>query len=63
MQSNLQDSKLQILYNNYRDKNNVKQATKEVEGIRKNAIQKGVLTSAAVFGLNEVIRVTNRSRK
>lgn len=62
MQSSLIDRKLSILYDRYKDRDFVKTAQKEVEDVRRKALYTGVATSGAGFVLNEVVRLTNRSR-
>lgn len=63
MQSQLIDKKLQILYEKYRDRDFAANAQKEVEDIRRQALKVGAITSGAAFFLNEVSRLTMRSRK
>lgn len=62
MQSSLVDRKLSILYDRYKDRDFVKTAQKEVEGVRRKAIYTGAAISGGAFFLNEVVRLTNRSR-
>lgn len=63
MQSQLIDKKLSILYDRYKDRDFVANAQKEVEDIRKRALLVGAVTSGSAFVLNEVSRLTMRSRK
>lgn len=63
MQASLVDRKLSILYEKYRDRDFAYNAQKEVEVIRKNALMAGGITTGAAFFLNELTRLTMRSRK
>lgn len=63
MQSQLVDSKLSTLFQNYGDQDFVKSASKEVEEIRRSADNLGLIVTLSAFGLNEVARLTLRSRK
>jgi hypothetical protein len=63
MQSQLVDSKLSTLFQNYGDQDFVKSASKEVEEIRRSADNLGLIVTLGAFGLNEVARLTLRSRK
>jgi len=57
------DSKLKTLYDNYYDCENAATATKDVEALRKQADFIGLLVTIGAFSLNEVARLTLRSRK
>ena len=57
------DKKLSILFDKYRDRDFAANAAKEVEEIRKRALTVGAATSAGAFFLNEVARLSMRSRK
>jgi hypothetical protein len=57
------DSKVQTLYDLYRDNQDAVQATKDVEKIRRRSETLGLLLTIGAFGLNEVARLTLRSRK
>lgn len=57
------DQKIQTLYSLYKDSSNVVTVQNDVESIRKHANQLGLAATIAVFGLNEVARLTLRSRK
>jgi hypothetical protein len=63
MQAQLIDKKLAILYDKYRDRHFAANAQKEVEDIRRTALKVGAATTAGAFILNEVSRLTMRSRK
>ena len=57
------DRKLSILYDKYRDRDFAANAQKEVEDIRKRALNVGFATTAGAFVLNEMARLSMRSRK
>lgn len=57
------DKKLAILYEKYRDRDFANNAQKEVEEIRKRALNVGAITTFGAFVLNEVSRLSMRSRK
>ena len=57
------DKKLAILYDKYRDRDFANNAQKEVEEIRKRALTVGAVTTFGAFVLNEVSRLSMRSRK
>lgn len=63
MQSSLVDQKLSVLFDKYQDREFVANSQKEVEDIRKKALYVGGATTTAGFVLNEVTRLTMRSRK
>ncbi len=63
MQSQLVDSKLSTLFEKYGDQDFVTCAQKDVESIRRSADNIGLLVTLSAFGLNEVARLTLRSRK
>jgi t-SNARE complex subunit (syntaxin) len=63
MQAQLIDKKLAILYDKYRDRHFAANAQKEVEDIRRTALKVGAATTAGAFILNEVSRLSMRSRK
>lgn len=63
MQAQLIDKKLAILYDKYRDRHFAANAQKEVEDIRRTAFKVGAGTTAGAFILNEVSRLSMRSRK
>jgi hypothetical protein len=63
MQSQLIDRKISILYDRYRDRDFAANAQKEVEDVRKKAFKVGALASGAAFFLNELSRLSMRSRK
>ena len=62
MSSNLIDSKLEVLYDRYKDRHFAKNAQKEVEEIRRKSFLVGLTTSGLAFFGNEFIRLTMRSR-
>jgi hypothetical protein len=57
------DKKLAILFDRYRDRDFANNAQKEVEEIRRRALNVGMATSAGAFILNEMARLSMRSRK
>ena len=63
MQNAVVDSKVQQLYERYQDQEHVATSQRDIENIRNRATNMGLLTSVALFGLNEVARLTMRSRK
>jgi hypothetical protein len=62
MDSKLVDSKLQVIYDRYRDRSFAENAQKEVESFRKQSFLVGMTTSVLAFVGNEFIRLTMRSR-
>ena len=63
MQNAVVDQKVQQLYERYRDQEHVATSQRDIEDIRNKASTMGLMTSVALFGLNEVARLTMRSRK
>ena len=63
MQTQLIDKKLSVLFDKYRDRDFAANAQKEVEVIRRRALTVGGVTTGAAFFLNELTRLTMRSRK
>ena len=63
MQNVVVDQKVQQLYERYRDQEQVATSQRDIEDIRNKASTMGLMTSIALFGLNEVARLTMRSRK
>ena len=59
----LADQKALILNQKYGDNEYVATTMRELEQLRSQATNYGLITSIAVFGLNEVARLTLRSRK
>ena len=57
------DQKTLLLDQKYGDNVYVSTTMREVEQIRNQATNLGIVTSLAAFGLNEVARLTLRSRK
>jgi hypothetical protein len=57
------DKKLSLLFDKYRDRDFVANAQKEVEDIRRSADRRGLIVTLAAFGLNEITRLTLRTRK
>jgi len=57
------DKKLSLLFDKYRDRDFVANAQKEVEDIRRKALKIGAGSTAAIFVLNELARLSMRSRK
>lgn len=55
------DDKLTQLYKLYSDNNDVKNGLKDVEQLRMTALNMGIMTSVAAFGLNEVARLALRT--
>ncbi len=63
MQTHITDKKLSVLFDRYRDRDFVSNAQKEVEDIRKRALTVGGITTGGAFVINELSRLTMRSRK
>jgi len=63
MQTALIDKKLETLFERYRDRDIAANAQKEVEVIRRRALNVGAATTGAAFVLNELARLSMRSRK
>ena len=63
MQNAVVDQKVARLYERYRDQEHVATSQRDIEAIRNKASTMGLMTSVAIFGLNEVARLTMRSRK
>jgi len=63
MQTQLVDKKLSVIFDKYRDRDYAANAQKEVEAIRHRALTVGATTTGAAFVLNEVARLSLRSRK
>lgn len=63
MQSQLVDKKLSIIYDRYKDMDFAANAQKEVEVIRNKAVYVGAGATASILALNELVRLTKRSRK
>lgn len=57
------DKKLSVLFDRYRDRDVAANAQKEVEEIRRRALTVGGVTTGAAFVLNELTRLSMRSRK
>ena len=57
------DQKTLLLNEKYGDNVYVATTMRELEDIRNQATNLGILTSLSAFGLNEVARLTLRSRK
>ena len=57
------DKKLSIIFDKYRDRDFATNAQKEVEIIRRRALQVGGRSTAAIFFLNELACFSLRSRK
>ena len=57
------DKKLSVIFDKYRDRDFAANAQKEVEVIRRKALQLGAGSTAAIFVLNELARLSMRSRK
>ncbi len=57
------DKKLSVLFDKYRDRDFAANAQKEVEEIRRRALNLGAGSTAAIFFLNELARLSMRSRK
>lgn len=55
------DKKIQIIYDNYRDNTYAKNASEEVEALRRKATYTGAGITASAFIANEVARLTLRS--
>ena len=63
MQDAIVDKKAQLLFDKYWDSEFVCNSQRDIEQIRNRASMMGLYTSIAAFGLNEVARLTMRSRK
>ena len=57
------DAKVMTLWKLYSDNQQVATSLRDVEYMRNNATNVGLMTSIAAFGLNEVARLLLRSRK
>lgn len=57
------DSKIMKMWELYSDNQQVATSLRDVESMRTSALNLGIMTSIAAFGLNEVARLTLRSRK
>jgi hypothetical protein len=63
MQASLIDKKLSVIFDRYKDADFAANAQKEVEDIRRTALQVGAATTTGAFVINELARLTMRSRK
>ena len=63
MTAQLIDKKLSILFDKYRDRDFAASAQKEVEEIRRHSLTVGGATTGAAFVINELARLSMRSRK
>ena len=63
MQDSSIDDKVMTLWKLYSDNHHVSTSLRDVESMRSSATNLGLMASAAAFGLNEVARLTMRSRK
>ena len=63
MQNAVVDRKAQLLFDKYWDSEYVATSQRDIEQMRNRASTMGLATSIAAFGLNEVARLTMRSRK
>lgn len=57
------DEKVMTLWKNYSDNHEVSTSLRDVESLRSSADNLGLAVTLASFGLNEVARLTLRSRK
>ena len=57
------DSKIMTMWSLYHDNHHVATSLRDVEEMRSRSMYLGVMSSVAAFGLNEVARLTLRSRK
>ena len=57
------DQKVMTLWKLYSDNQQVATSLRDVESLRNSALNVGIMTSIAAFGLNEVARLILRSRK
>lgn len=57
------DSKLMTLWKLYADNHQVATSLRDVEDLRTSSQNLGIAVSLTAFGLNEVARLTLRSRK
>jgi len=63
LQDSTIDQKVLTLWELYSDNYQVSTSLRDVESMRTSAQNLGIMTSIAAFGLNEVARLTLRSRK
>ena len=63
MQSTIVDKKIQVLYDNYKEKDFANNAQKEIESYRNRATNWGAGITLGAFVANEFVRVSMRSRK
>lgn len=62
-ENNTLDSRIMTLHSLYADNQSVATSLRDVEAMRSSSVNLGIMTSIAAFGLNEVARLTLRSRK
>jgi hypothetical protein len=63
MQNSVDDKKIQVIFDNYKDNFYALNAQQEVEDLRRKAVKLGAGISTAAFVGNEVARLSMRSRK
>lgn len=63
MQNEVDNKKIQVIFDNYRENIYAKNAQQEVEVLRKKAVKLGAGISTVAFVGNEVARLSMRSRK
>jgi len=63
MQNHIVDKKIQVLYDNYKEKDFANNAQREVEAFRNKATNYGAAITVSAFVANEFVRVSMRSRK
>ena len=63
MTSEIVNRKLSLIYDNYQEKSYAREAQKDVEGLRNKASNLGLGITLGAFVLNEVARMSLRSRK
>lgn len=61
--STIQDKKIEIIYDNYKNNLSARNAQEEVEALRNRAYGLGAGISTLAFTLNEFSRMSLRSRK
>jgi hypothetical protein len=63
MQNEIVDKKVSILFNNYKEKAYAREAQLDIESFRNKASNLGLAVTTGAFVLNEVVRMSMRSRK
>jgi len=63
MQSALVDRKVSTIFDNYKDRAYAREAQADIEAIRNRASNLGLAMTTGAFVLNEVARMSMRTRK